>query len=624
MQTSVYTLENSVTNMAFHDYSSHTFTADELFVLGQGLNFVPTPRAAEICRSDFNRFERSVYLGDYFHELDTARRSPDQECPPNFRIPNPSWHPRSDAEDYVASEGVPEFCEEVLSDLNSRAELQPRRLPNLSRKLVGTIRRLKADQSLTIVDTDKQLGPAAIDTDVYIERVQREMADTHIIDHRDADDILASICDRMKAELKPELASLPPWAAEYIEESFSCHPRTREPYRIPGCRDLLKVHKPVLGDRLVTGNHCAATQPGSRLLAELIDPIVRATPTYVQDAVSCIRCLREQRVAESTLVITYDVVKLYPSIVHDLCQESVAAELSAASVPWLRFALVMLEIVLSENFCQFAGIIYKQITGFATGTACAAQAAHLHLEHLMAPLFAAAAQFVQFHRRYIDDGFILWTGTREEAIALFQQLNALHPSLELTFEISDWRAIFLDFVAWKGPHWQQTGFLDIDVYQKPVCKFLYLPFRSETPRSTLRGMIVGELIRFITHSTSYLAFLRIAKLFWFRLRARGYPHAFLQRAFASAPLYQERDSLLQPRPKEDGSRMFALILTYSYALARLRLPEIIHRHKDLLPQHLRSATFIQAWRNPRNLGRTLIPFTLHKHDPPAAPLTPAT
>ena len=439
LQTSVYSLENSVTNMAFHDYSSHTFTADELYVLGQGLNFVPTPQSVKVSRSDFNRFERSVYLGDYFHELDTAGRSPDQECPPNFRIPNPSWHPRKDAEDYVPSEGVPEFCEEVLTDLNCRAELRPHWLPNLSRKHVDTIRRLKEDEALTIVDSDKNLGPVAIDTDVYIERVRREMADTHIIDHRDADDILASICDRMEAELKPELGSLPSWAAEYVEESFSHHPRTREPYRIPGCHDLLKVHKPVLGDRLVTGNHCVATQPGSGLLAELSDPIVRATPTYVQDAVSCIRMLMEQRVVESTLVITYDVVKLYPSIVHDLCLESVDAELSVASVPWLRFALV--------------------------------------------------------------------PGER----------------------LSD----------------------------------------------------------------------------------------------ASAPMYQERDRLLQAKSKETDSRLFALILTYSYALARLRLPEIIHRHKDLLPRHLQSATFIQAWRNPRSLGRTLIPFTLHEHDPPAAPLTPA-
>ena len=310
--------------------------------------------------------------------------------------------------------------------------------------------------------------------------------------------------------------------------------------------------------------------------------------------------------------------------VHDLCLTNAEAQFQTVSVPWLDFALRMLEIVLQENYCQFAGAIYRQLKGFATGTACASQAAHLHLEHMLAPLFLAAAMYVQFHKRYIDDGLLLWTGPREAAEALFDQINALHPSLEVTFEISDWRAVFLDFTAWKGPHWQRTGFLDIDVYRKPVCKFLYLPFRSETPRSTLRGMIVGELIRFITHSTNYLSFLRIAKLFWFRLRARGYPHAFLQRAFASAPSYQERDRLLLPKQREDDTRLHALILTYSYSTARLRLVEIIHRHKELLPQHLRSATFIQAWRNPLSLGRTLIPFTLFdKLDPPVAPLTPA-
>ena len=91
----------------------------------------------------------------------------------------------------------------------------------------------------------------------------------------------------------------------------------------------------------------------------------------------------------------------------------------------------------------------------------------------------------------------------------------------------------------------------------------------------------------------------------------------LQLVAAAAPIFAEHQEAANALLEEQ------LENSYSYALARLRLPEIIHRHKDLLPRHLRSATFIQAWRNPRNLGRTLIPFTLHKHDPPAAPLTPA-
>ncbi len=374
----------------------------------------------------------------------------------------------------------------------------------------------------------------------------------------------------------------------------------------------------------MTGNHCAPTQPGSRLLAELVEPVVRSTATYLQDSVSAIRALRTLEVLESDLVITYDVVKLYPTIHHGLCKQNFAASLRSYGFAYSAFASAMLAIVLSENYCTFADVIRRQIEGFATGAACASQVAHLHLEEMLAPIFELVADCLRFHRRYIDDGICILRCTRQRAEDLFAQINRLHPSLEVTFEISYFKAIFLDLRFFKGPGWRETGILDHEVYQKPVNRYLYLPFRSETPRNTLQGMIIGELIRFITHSTSYLAFLRIAKLFWFRLRARGYPHAFLQRAFASAPDYQERARLLVPRTGPSDDRIFALILTYSYAKARLNLSEIIHRHKELLPQRLRTATFIQAWRAPKSLGRTLIPYTFTNNEtslpPDPAPL----
>ena len=103
----------------------HTDAA-ELHVLGQGLQFVPTPRTRNpslTWRKDFNRFERSVYLGDYFFtENDQLPAGPDQACPANFRIPKPDWHPRTHADGYVPSEGVPEFAEAVLSEMNQRAD----------------------------------------------------------------------------------------------------------------------------------------------------------------------------------------------------------------------------------------------------------------------------------------------------------------------------------------------------------------------------------------------------------------------------------------------------------------------------------------------------------------------
>ena len=426
---------------------------------------------------------------------------------------------------------------------------------------------------------------------------------------------------RLRDELTPALPSLPDSAAEYLEQSFSRQPQSGEPYRIPGCYNLLKVHKPVLGDRLINGNHCAATQPGSTLLAKLTDPVVRQTPTYVQDSVSCLRLLREFTVMQSDLVITYDVEKLYPSTDHDLCKLNFAAALRKAMFKYLRFALPMLAIVLSENFCIFDDVIRRQIRGFATGASCASQVCHLHLEELLAPVFETVAALIRFHKRYIDDGFVIFRGSRALAEELFRQINNLHPSLTVTFDISDYEAIFLDLRFWKGPGWSHTGFLDCEVYQKPVSKFLYLPFRSETPRATLRGMIIGELIRFITHCSDYMAFLRIAKLFWFRLRARGYPHRFLNKAFALAPKYTDRDTLLELKPEIEEDRLHALVLTYSYSLARLHLVEIIHRHKELLPQHLRASKFILAWRSSRSVGRSLIPFTFSSHELSAPPAT---
>ena len=63
--------------------------------------------------------------------------------------------------------------------MNYRADnLFPRKVPNLKRSHLDAIRRLKQDQTLVIVDSDKNLGPVAIDTDVYRARVSAEMADT--------------------------------------------------------------------------------------------------------------------------------------------------------------------------------------------------------------------------------------------------------------------------------------------------------------------------------------------------------------------------------------------------------------------------------------------------------------
>ncbi len=46
--------------------------------------------------------------------------------------------------------------------------------------------------------------------------------------------------------------------------------------------------------------------------------------------------------------------------------------------------------------------------GYATGTACGGQVAHLYLEELLSPVCQPFADMIVLHKRYIDDGFSIW------------------------------------------------------------------------------------------------------------------------------------------------------------------------------------------------------------------------
>jgi hypothetical protein len=104
--------------------------------------------------------------------------------------------------------------------------------------------------------------------------------------------------------------------------------------------------------------------------------------------------------------------------------------------------------------------------------------------------------------------------------------------------------ILLDVRAFKGERHRATGILDTEVYQKEMNLYLYTPPTTEHPRSSHHGLIKGEMIRYITKSSSFKAFVDIACMFYQRLRARGFSSALLAEAFSKAPSYDIRESLL--------------------------------------------------------------------------------
>jgi hypothetical protein len=192
--------------------------------------------------------------------------------------------------------------------------------------------------------------------------------------------------------------------------------------------------------------------------------------------------------------------------------------LERAGCAHAAFVSECLALILSFNFCFFGGSIWRQILGYATGVACGGECAHLYLEERLAPVFARFAMFLLLHLRYIDDGVLVFRGSRAQLDILIAELRAIDPvNLQFTFEVSERSAIFLDSFIFKGDRWQSTGILDYSCYQKAVNRYLYLPFSTETPRHILSGFIRGELIRYLKRSSDELSFVRMQVIFFHRL-----------------------------------------------------------------------------------------------------------
>ena len=84
------------------------------------------------------------------------------------------------------------------------------------------------------------------------------------------------------------------------------------------------------------------------------------------------------------------------------------------------------------------------------GTKMAPAYANLFMGRLEAQLINQAPESIHTWKRFIDDIFIIWTGTNAEFEKFMSNINQIHPTIKFTYEISDTELTFLDVTLYKG------------------------------------------------------------------------------------------------------------------------------------------------------------------------------
>lgn len=144
---------------------------------------------------------------------------------------------------------------------------------------------------------------------------------------------------------------------------------------------------------------------------------------------------------------------------------------------------------------SMTNIIYK-----AMGKKIAPGYANIFMANWEVEILAKCQKKPINYLRYLDDIWGLQTGSKEEFEEFVGILNSHDPSIKLKYEINQDSTDFLDTTVYKGPGFEHSQKLDIEVHlkkQKTKTDTHALLFKTSFhPKYTFRGIVKSELLRF--------------------------------------------------------------------------------------------------------------------------------
>ena len=429
---------------------------------------------------------------------------------------------------------------------------------------------------------------------------------------------LAFTVTAMKNSILPLLAKYskecPLWLKTFLESALTRHPTTFADYKVPGCYVLYKLHKLSTQEifalrkdptancptRMISANWCWVTQPFALYVAKQLRTMVVQLPEYTKDSDAINRLLTRATVPAGAILISLDVKRLYPSIILSVCLEIIERFLCRTGVAACTRDLLLtcLRLVLTLNFCQFNMRVFYQILGFATGVTCGAEAADIYLHELLREEFGKVSAYILTYKRFIDDGFMIWTGTRFRAEQFLHTLNSKfrYANFEITWTINDYSTVFLDLTIFKGAGWLHTSYLDTTTFAKHINAYLYIAFNSCVPTSVKKSFITAEIQRHLRRCSTAGNYYNELCKFYNRLRARGYPQQFLRPLFEHAPQHSHRSSFLFKTTGNNKTDEIPSVLALPFSeFADKYFKSVLSDRLAELPPHLATVRKIAAW-----------------------------
>ena len=255
----------------------------------------------------------------------------------------------------------------------------------------------------------------------------------------------------------------------------------------PQFKPVIKIHKPNQPIRPLVNAIGSPTYKVAKYLDSILKRLILINNVYsIINSGDFAKKLVNYKVGERHSMISLDIVNLYTNIPLDELETLIRKKLTdykKLSKIYIDQMMKLISTILKQNYFEFNGKFYITNKGLAMGAPLSSTLAQIYLcnfeeTHIMNvknPYF----KFIHKYFRYVDDTFLIFSGTDRLIKALVKYVNSLSPHIKFTFEKMQNNTLnFLDLSI----KLQRDGHLKFSIYRKPMTTDLLIPYSSNQPR----------------------------------------------------------------------------------------------------------------------------------------------
>ena len=579
----------SVTNLSRHELS-----APQLSLLEKGLKFIPSRHEVDKVKllADLSEWERRMRLAEYFYNRDDDTKEQTKDSADKFMVKKKSTFTPNAGRDKCLDLYIDLVKDDVMGSLKKSKKI------NLTKEENSAFHELLHNEDIIIRPADKGSGIVVIDKEEYIESLEKEMEQSSAYERTDNDRTEEAHKKVKKLVNKMNRDGL---VSDDLKNYLT--PKYVQRGKLKGNPKLHKANVPY---RAIVSGIGTPTERLAELAEHELKGFVEQSPSYIRDTTDFIVKLRsvDEPLPADAILFCFDVVKLYPSVPRkeglQACEEALSTRLR--SLVSGKAAMEMIQTVLDNNVFGFGDKSYIQKEGIAIGSRLGKNFACAYMRKWDEALLRFRAS-PYFYKRFIDDGFGIWTEGEDELKLFAKHANSIHPNIQVELRYDRKQIEFLDTLVKL-----EDGHIYTDLYVKPSDKQLYLYSASCHPPNTKRGLAYGLGLRIRRICEKEKDYVRHRQELKLQLRRRGYSGKLIEAQLQKVDKL-DRNELLEVKRQDKSARRVPLVVTFSNLLPDMH--RVVRKHMNVLYRSERMKEVykeppIVAFRRDRNICDTLV------------------